>query len=83
MILIKIIKFQKKRIIDYKVKSLSELFYNYGCIKRINFINFNIFELTDMSGMFYDCDNLEQINFYKFITNNVSDMEEMFFRCGH
>ena len=52
------IKFQKiKIIIEYKVKSLSELFYNCQCIEMIKFVKFNNFEITDMNGMFYGCTN--------------------------
>ena len=42
-------------IIDYQIKSFSELFYNCECIKSIKFKKFYRNNITDMSGMFSGC----------------------------
>ena len=46
-------------IIDYQIKSFSELFYYCECIESIKFKKFYRNNVTDMSGMFYGCSSLE------------------------
>ena len=43
-----------KIIIDYKVITLSQLFFYCQCIEKINFIKFNNYEITKMDGLFSD-----------------------------
>ena len=71
-----------KIVIDYKVKSLSQLFFNCKCIKSINFIKFNKKDINNMSYMFYNCSFLEEINLSNFNTNKVKNMSYMFSRCS-
>ena len=71
-----------KIIINHKIKSLSKLFYNCQCIKKINFIKFNRNDIKNMSHMFADCSSLEEINLSKFNTNNVTNMSYMFTNCS-
>jgi len=71
-----------KIIINHKIKSLCEFFYNCKCIKKINFIKFNKDDIKNMSWMFYKCSSLEEINLSKFNTENVTDIRGMFFRCS-
>ena len=44
-----------KIIMNHKVKSLSELFYNCKCIKKINFIKFNRDDIQNMNNKFGEC----------------------------
>ena len=67
--------------IDYEIKSLKRLFYNCKCIEKINFINFNRSNITNMSSLFESCSGLKEINFGKFKTKNVTDMSKMFYGC--
>ena len=71
-----------KIIINHKIKSLSELFFNCKCIKKINFIKFNKDDIKNMSCMFSCCSSLEEINLSNFNTNNVNDMSCMFGFCS-
>ena len=61
-------------IINHKIKSLSNLFKDCKCIKKIKFIKFNRDDILDMSRMFSGCLSLEEINFCKFNTKNVINM---------
>ena len=70
-----------KIIIDYNIKSLSQLFLNLRCIEKINFINFCREDINDMSYMFYNCTCLTTINFNNFNTDNVTNMSFMFSGC--
>ena len=85
---IKRIKLDKKEniskikiILDYKVKSLTKLFYKCKCIEKISFIKFNRKDFLDMSYMFYDCSALKELNFMKINTENVTNMRCMFYDC--
>ena len=71
-----------KIILNPKYKSLSKLFYDCKCIKKIHFIKFNRDNINDMSSIFYGCSFLEEINFSKFKTNNVTNMSFMFYNCS-
>ena len=71
-----------KIIIDYEIKTLSKLFQNIRCIKKINFIRFNRKDIIDMSYMFDNCKSLEEIDVSKLITDNVKDMSNIFYRCS-
>ena len=70
-----------KIIINHKVKSLSKLFYNCECIKKINFIKFNRDDIKNMSYIFCGCTSLNELNLSNFNTNNVTDMSGMFYGC--
>ena len=69
-------------IIDYQIKSFSELFYDCECIESIEFKKFYRNNVTDMSGMFYGCSSLKELNLNNFNTNNVNDMRAMFWGCS-
>ena len=71
-----------KIIINHKVKSLSKLFYNCKCIKKINFIKFYRDDIINMSDMFCGCSSLKELNFSNFNTNNVINMSHMFYECS-
>ena len=68
-------------IIDYQIKSFSELFCNCECIKSIKFKKFYRNNVNDMSGMFRGCSSLKELNLNNFNTNNVTDMSYMFYGC--
>ena len=69
-------------IIDYQIKSFSELFYYCGCIESIKFKKFYRNNVTDMSGMFFGCSLLKELNLINFNTNNVTNMGGMFCECS-
>ena len=69
-------------IIDYQIKSFSELFYYCDCIKSIKFKKFYRNNVTDMSWMFYGCSSLKELNLNNFNTNNVTNMGGMFWGCS-
>ena len=69
-------------IIDYQIKSFSELFYCCGCIESIEFKKFCRNNVTDMSGMFDECSSLKELNLNNFNTNNVTNMSGMFSKCS-
>ena len=69
-------------IINYKNKTLSELFYCCRCIKKINFIKFNRTDIKDMKKMFCGCSLLKELNIFNFKTNDVTDMSQMFHGCS-
>ena len=69
-------------IIDYQIKSFSELFYYCECIESIKFKKFYRNNVTDMSGMFSGCSSLKELNLNNFNTNNVTDMSRMFYGCS-
>ena len=71
-----------KVILDYKIKSLSHLFYKCNCIKKITFIKFNTKDIVDMSYMFYECSPLEILDISNFNTEKVTDMSYMFCYCS-
>ena len=68
-------------IIDLEIKSLSKLFYECDCIKKINFIKFYRRDINDMSFMFYGCSSLIELNLSNFNTMNVTNMSNMFSNC--
>ena len=47
-----------KIIIDYQIKSFSDLFKKCSCIECISFIKFKRNNITNMNSMFYGCDFL-------------------------
>ena len=69
-------------IIDYQIKSFSELFYNCECIESIKFKKFYRNNVTDMSWMFYGCSSLKKINLFNFNTNNNIDISWIFEGCS-
>ena len=69
-------------IIDYQIKSFSELFYNCECIESIKFKKFYRNNVTDMSWMFRGCSSLKELNLNNFNTNNVTNMSCMFYGCS-
>ena len=73
--------FKIKVILDYKIKSLYNLFYNCKCIKKISFIKFKRKDIVDMRGMFCGCSSLEKLDLSNFNTINVTKMDGMFGRC--
>ena len=70
-------------IIDYQIKSFSELFYYCECIESIKFKKFYRNNVTDMSGMFSECSSLKELNLINFNTNNVTNMSGMFYECSN
>ena len=73
--------FKIKVILDYKIKSLSHLFYKCKCIKKITFIKFNKKDIVKMSYMFCGCSSLEILDISNFITDKVTNMSYMFYDC--
>ena len=71
-----------KIIIDYKVKTLSGLFFDCKCIEYICFKKFYRNNINNMEGMFWECSSLKELNLSNFNTNNVTNMEGMFSRCS-
>ena len=69
-------------IIDYQIKSFSELFFYCKCIESIEFKKFYRNNITDMSYMFYECSSLKELNLNNFNTNNVTNMSGMFSGCS-
>ena len=69
-------------IIDYQIKSFSELFYYCECIESIKFKKFYRNNVTNMSGMFRGCSSLKELNLNNFNTNNVTNMSCMFSGCS-
>ena len=74
--------FKIKIIIDKKVNSLSGLFEDCKCIKKINFTRFNRENINNMSYMFSGCSSLISLNLSKFNTKNVKNMNWMFNNCS-
>ena len=70
-----------KIIIDYKVKSLNNLFGGCKCIESICFKKFYRININNMSYMFSGCSSLKEINLTHFNTSNVTNMSNMFFDC--
>jgi len=70
-----------KIVIDYKVKSLNNLFGGCKCIKSIDFKRFYRININNMSYMFSGCSSLEKIDLAHFNTLNVTNMSYMFFDC--
>jgi len=68
-------------IIDYQIKSFSELFYYCESIESIEFKKFYRNNVTNMRGMLFGCSSLKELNLNNFNTDNVTDMSYMFFRC--
>ena len=68
-------------IIDYQIKSFSELFSYCKCIESINFKKFCRNNITNMSAIFAECSSLKELNLSNFNTNNVTDMSYMFSKC--
>ena len=71
-----------KIIIEYKVKSLKELFAECEYISLINFKKFYRININNMKYMFYGCSSLKELNLSNFNTKNVSDMSYMFYGCS-
>ena len=69
-------------IIDYQIKSFSELFYNCKCIESIKFKKFYRNNVTNMSCMFYGCSSLKELILNNFNTYNVTNMRGMFSGCS-
>jgi len=69
-------------IIDYQIKSFSELFSCCECIEYIKFTKFYRNNVTNMSYMFIGCSSLKELNLNNFNTNNVTNMSAMFHGCS-
>ena len=65
-------------IIDYQIKSFSELFCFCKCIESIEFKKFYRNNVINMNGMFYGCSSLKELNLNNFNNNNVTNMSCMF-----
>ena len=68
-------------IIDYQIKSFSELFSFCECIESIEFKKFFRNNVTNMSRMFRECSSLKELNLNNFNTNNITYMRGMFYGC--
>ena len=53
-------------IIDYQIKSFSELFSYCKCIESINFKKFCRNNITNMSAIFAECSSLKELNLSNF-----------------
>ena len=71
-----------KIIIDKEITSLTHLFEQRTCIKKINFLRFNRNNIKNMSNIFAGCSSLEEINLSHFNTDNVTNMSYMFYGCA-
>ena len=71
-----------KIIIDYQVKSFSELFKDCKCIESVTFKKFYRNNIFDMRNMFFSCEQIKEINLTNFKTDNVNDMSYMFLNCS-
>ena len=69
-------------IIDYQVKSFSELFMDCNCIESINFKTFYRNNIINMKSIFCGCSSLKELNFTNFKTDSVIDMSSMFEGCS-
>ena len=69
-------------IIDYQIKSFSELFYYCDCIESIKFKKFYRNNVTNMRRMFFGCSSLKELKLNSFNTNNVRNMYRMFYGCS-
>ena len=74
--------FKIKVILDYKIKSLCDLFSKCKCIQKIIFTKFKRKDIIDMSNMFYECKTLETLDISNFYTDNVKNMSHMFYKCS-
>ena len=70
-----------KVVIDSKITSLKDLFYDCVCIKEIKFLKCNRMNISDMSGIFNNCENLVKLDISKLSTNDTTNMFNMFGRC--
>ena len=61
-------------IIDYQIKSFSELFADCECIESIKFKKFYRNNITNMSCILSECSSLKELNLNNFYTNNVTNM---------
>ena len=66
-------------IIDYQIKSFSELFCYCKCIESIEFKKFCRNNVIDISYMFSNCKNLSKLNLSSFNTNNITNIINMFY----
>ena len=69
-------------IIDYPIKSFSELFSYCYCIKSINFKRFYRNNINNMRYILNNCNSLKELNLTNFNTINVADMSSMFHGCS-
>ena len=69
-------------IIDYQIKSFSELFAYCECIESIEFKKFYRNNITDMRSMFSGCSSLKELNINNFNTKKVNNMSYMFSGCS-
>ena len=69
-------------IINYQIKSFSDLFYYCECIESINFKKFYRNNIINMCWMFSYCSSLKELNLSNFNTNNVTNMRYMFSKCS-
>ena len=69
-------------IIDYQIKSFSDLFSDCKCIEFIYFKRFFRANVIDMSFMFNKCSSLKELNLDNFVTNNVTNISCMFNGCS-
>ena len=69
-------------IIDENLDNMSFMFSKCSSLKRIEFISFEINQVTNMSAIFQECNELEYIDLSNFNTSNATDMECMFNGCN-
>ena len=67
---------------DYKINDCRNMFYGHKDITEINFINFDVSEVTDMSFMFAECSSLTSLKLSIFDTSKVANMLFMFKGCS-
>ena len=71
-----------KILINYQVKSFSELFSGCQFVSSINFKTFYRNNINNMNHMFYYCSSLKEINLSNFNTCKVTNMRYMFHECS-
>ena len=69
--------------IDYRGKSLKNLYKNFDKVKYIKIIKWNKMDMKDLSYMFENCSSLEKINNFSLIqTSHVINMSHIFQGCN-
>ena len=70
-----------KVVINYRIRSLYQLFLNCRCVKKISFTKFNRNDIINMKELFYGCTSLEEVDLSKVNTDKINSMYCMFYRC--
>ena len=64
---------------DHLLANCDTMFLGLSNIIKIEFINFDISEVTSIYGMFYDCKLITSLNLNNFDTSKVKNMDAIFY----